>query len=185
MELSHEDIKTRPLKLRDTPFAWQDTRMTKFIRQNFKGKKLTTALAIYQTMTDLASNAGRMARKHVNKFHAHLEKIGEKSGKSVSTIKRYVKEFRSLKILSWERRKNGKMNLSNLWILYAYSAHYHKLTSIQDKELNPSGHHNELAQKEALRKLLYNKDKISHSKTYSGFKSVGDIVGDNENNELL
>lgn len=163
----------RPLWLKGTPFAWQDVRIMKMIRLNYSGKKRTTAIAIYQTLTELASLEGRGQGKHVNCFKAYLETIAERSGKSVTTIKRYSKEFKKLGIISWENQKKGKMNLSNLWKLHAYSLN--KSTSTQNKEPNPLGQNNEPLVEEDVRNYITKKDDFKKS---NGLTSLKDIFED-------
>jgi len=175
MNRQSENLELRPLKLRGVPFAWQDVRIMRIIRENYKGKRLTTAIAIYQTLTELASIDGRGKRKHVSQFKAYLETIAIRSGKSVSTIKRYSKEFRQARILSWENRKKGKMNLANLWKLLAYSTQNNKPTLNQYKELNPLGQNNKPLNEE-VRKFINNKERFKNFKTNNELTSLKDII---------
>jgi len=125
-------FKLRSLKLEGIPFLWQETKMLQKIREHYKGKKRTTALAIYVTMTEFASLAGKGQGKHVNCFKAHLKTIADRCGKSKTTIKRYLKEFQGLKIISWKNNRAELMNLSNEWYLLAYNQSPDKPTSIQN-----------------------------------------------------
>ena len=175
-ESSEKNIKLRPFLLRGVPFAWQDVRIMKILRENYSGKKLTTAVAIYQSFTELASVAGRSQGKHVSQFSAYIKTIAKMSGKSETTIRRYSKEFKKLRILSWERRKKGKMNLSNLWKLLAYSCQNNDTTSSQNNDLNPFGQNNEREKEEDVRKFLNNKRRFKNFRDNDGFHSLKDIL---------
>jgi len=172
----NENIKLRPSSLRGTPFCWQDVRVMRIIRENYNKKRRTTAIAIYQTLTELASISGRGQGKHVNQFTAYLGTIAGRVGKSESTIKRYAKEFNQLKILSWENRKKGKMNLSNMWKLLTCPIQNNKSTSNQNKELNPLDQNNELDKEEYIRKYINNKGEFKGLKNNNGFMSLKDII---------
>lgn len=176
MNQPNDKIKLRPYFLKGVPFAWQDARVMKIIREFYKGKKLTTAIAIYQTFTNLASGAGRKQRRHIREFQAPLRIIAEQSGKSVSTARRYIKEFGQLIILAWEYRKNGKMNQHNIWKLLDYPYHNNESTSYQDKASNPSSHNNEQGIKEGRRRYIINKGNLNNLKTHDGFQSIKDII---------
>lgn len=172
----NENLKLRPLFLHGTPFAWQDVRIMKIVRKNYNGKKRATAIAIYQTFTELASIEGRGQGKHVNQFPAYIETIAGKTGKSVATIKRYSKEFRKLGILSWENRRKGKMNLANLWKLLAYSVQDNESTSVQNKDINPLAQNGEPVKEERLRKFFNKKGGFQNFRTGNGFNSLKDIL---------
>jgi len=173
-----EKVKLRPYKLTGIPFAWQDVRTMWFIRQNFIGKKRATAIAIYQTLTELASKAGRGQGEHLREFPAYLDKIAAESGKSVSTIKRYVKEFGRLKIISWERRKKGYWNLASKWQLLDYPGSYNEPTSLLNNELTTLGQNNEPTSEEGLRNFINKKGKSENIKIYKGIQSLKEIVDD-------
>ncbi|MFC1630205.1 hypothetical protein ACFL06_01560 [Patescibacteria group bacterium] len=176
MNLNDNTIKVRPFKLQGVPFCWQDVRIMTFIRNNYEGKKLTTAKAIYQTYTELASIAGRGKGRHTNQFPAYYETIACWSGKSVSTIKRYAKDFRKFEILDWKTQKKGKMNLANLWILLAYSGQNSNPTSQQNKSTNPEGQNNDPLKKEDVRKFIKNKERSNNFRTNNGPELLKDII---------
>jgi hypothetical protein len=108
-------------------WCWQEKRITRYIRENLLGKRLTTALAIYQVLTELASN------QNTEEFYAYYSQIAKLSGKSTSTIKIYCKEFIKLEILSKEnRRVDDKTNLSNKWSLLTPSVNNNYQTSLNN-----------------------------------------------------
>ena len=127
-------IHLRSLSLRSIPFTWQETRIFQKLRKHYNGQKLTTAIALYTTMTELASIEGKGQGRHLNCFKAYRQTIADRCGKSVSTIKRYLKEFKKLKIISWENRCKGDMNLSNKWMLLAYHQNINQPTSVHNNE---------------------------------------------------
>ena len=172
----NKDIKPRPLFLKGVPFVWQDMKTMWFIRENFIGKKRTTAIAIYQTLTELASDLGRKRRRPTNQFPAHLKTIAERSGKSVSSIKRYALQFNKLDLISWESRRNGKMNMANIWKLHDFPGPYNNPTSIHNNELNPSGHNNELHKEERTRKYITKNRENYNFRNHEGFKPLKDLI---------
>ena len=131
---SNIQVKPRALKLKGVSFAWQQIKMLQKIRDNYQGEKLTTALAIYTVMTELASLEGRGQHKHVNRFKAYYTTIADRSGKSRSTVKRYLAEFKAANIISWENKRSGITNLANVWILLAYSQVTSEPTSVHNDE---------------------------------------------------
>lgn len=108
----------RELK-KGTAFCWQDKKILKFLRKKaYKGQRLTTAIAIYVSLTEIASNNNE---KKNDGFPAYYSQIGEKVGKSSSTAKRYCNDFIKFGILSKRNKKKGKINLANIWILRYWS----------------------------------------------------------------
>ncbi len=98
--------------IKGTPFCWQEKEIMRVIRENYMGEKRTTAIAIYQCVTEIASNNGN------NAFTAYNSQVAELSGKSRSTIKIYVKQFITLGILEKNTRKfNDRINLASEWRL--------------------------------------------------------------------
>jgi len=173
MNRNDKTIKLRPSKLQGIPFCWQEVETMNVIRKNYNGKKRTTAIAIYQTLTELASIEGRGKGKHVNQFTTYIKTIAVRCGKSESTIKRYAKEFKDLKIIAWENRKKGKMNLANKWGLLAYSGQDKEPTSQQNNNTNPVGQNDELVKEEVIRKLINNKGKDKNYRNNNGLTHIG------------
>ncbi len=102
--------------------------MTELIRDSFKGQKLTTALAIYQTLTELASN-----NSSSGEFTAYYSQIAKLTGKSISTVKIYCRRFIELRVLGKKNRKvDDKTNLSNEWSLLTPSVSNNYQTSTKD-----------------------------------------------------
>lgn len=93
-------------------WCWQDKDTLELIRDNFNGHRVTTALAIYLSLTELASNQGS------DELQAYYSQIAKLSGKSTSTAKFYCNQFIKIGILTKENRKvDDKTNLSNKWSL--------------------------------------------------------------------
>lgn len=176
MDQPIKDKRLRPYTLKGTPFTWQDTRIMKIIREFYCGEKRTTAIAIYQTLTELASLAGRGQGKHVSQFNAHQITIAEKAGKSISTIKRYAKDFEFLGIISKQPLKMGKMNRASLWKLHDYDRSYSEPTPSHNKDPYPLAHNNKPATEEDRIKFINKKERFNKFKSNDGFKSIGDIL---------
>ncbi|RJO58948.1 hypothetical protein C4546_05100 [Candidatus Parcubacteria bacterium] len=102
----------------------------RFLRKHYSGKKRTTAIAIYVTLSEMASNANSET------FKSYYSQIGEMAGKSSSTIKRYCNDFIKLTILEKKNHKKGKHNLANQWSLLAYSPM--RLQSGRNNDLTPN-----------------------------------------------
>lgn len=176
MDQKNSNKNQRPHTLGGIPFAWQDMRIMKVIREAYQGEKLTTAIAVYQALTDLASNEGRHQRKHVSIFPAYILTIAKKSGKSESTIKRYTKDFRELGILSWEKRRRGKEYLASMWKLHDYGNPPSEPTSLHNNGLHSRGHNNEPVTEEHVINTINKKGRFNNFKSNDGFQSTKDIL---------
>jgi len=160
-------LNLRSLSLKGVSFTWQETKMLQKIREHYQGEKRTTALAIYIVMTEFASLAGKGQGKHVNCFKSYLKTIADRCGKSESTIKRYLKEFKILKIISWKNHRAGLMNLSNEWLLLAYDQSANKPTSI---------HNNGPVIKEFIKRSSYNNKRDSKNDKDKGFVLIKNVI---------
>lgn len=98
------------------PFSWQEKNVLRFLRNKYKGKKLTTSIAIYTVLTEIDSDSGKN-----DGFLAYYSQIAQKCGKSPSTAKRYCNEFISFYILHKKNIKKGNQNLANKWALLQFS----------------------------------------------------------------
>lgn len=108
-------------------WCWQDKDILDFIRESFSGQRLTTALAIYLSLTELASNQGS------DEFQAYFSQIAKLSGKSIPTIKSYSNQFIRIGILKKKNRKvDVKTNLSNQWFLLTPSVNNNYPTSVNN-----------------------------------------------------
>ena len=108
-------------------WCWQDKDILDLIRKNFNGQRLTTALAVYLSLTELASNQG------LDEFPAYFSQIAKLSGKSIPTIKIYSNQFITIGILNKKNRKvDEKTNLSNQWSLLTPSVSNNYPTSTND-----------------------------------------------------
>ncbi len=161
-------LKLRPLRLRGVPFAWQDTRLIPKIREHFHKEKLTTALALYFVLTELASIEGKGQGKHINCLKAYLKTIADRCGKSVSTTKRYLKDFKKYKIISWNNRRKGLMNLSNEWLLLHYYQPTNERTSI---------HNDKPVIKNYIKRSFINNKRNYKNDKDKGFVPIKEIIG--------
>ncbi len=175
----NQNNKPRPTTLKGVSFAWQDKRVMRVIRDSFTGKKLAVAIAIYQTLTEQASNAGGKQGKAVSEFRAYIYTIANKVGKSRSTIKRYMGDFRRLGVITWTTRKIGLKNMANLFTLCDYSIHNSAPTPFHNKELSTVVHNSEPPIKERRNNsLIINKD-VDNQENTNGFKAIKDILDKN------
>ena len=175
-EIRQDNQGSQTRDIRKSPFAWQDMRSTRLVRESFSGKKRTTAIAIYQALTECASEEGRKKGKHVSTFSAPLVRIAEKSGKSINTIKRYVDAFRKLGIITWENRRQGKVNKPNLWRLLAPSPHNSGGRYPQHNELVRGAHNDEPAIEEGRRIFISKKGRSNDFRNTEGAESAGQII---------
>lgn len=94
------------------PFCYQTLAATAAIRERFDGKERTTALALYQAMTELANEA------RAREFEVSRAELAEAAGVSVPTVDRYGKAFVEIGLLVIEKRSDGRGgNLPNVWFL--------------------------------------------------------------------
>lgn len=174
--VQNQNNKPRPTTLKGVAFAWQDKRTMKIIRDNFHGRKRSTAIAFYQVLTEIASNAGGKHHKAVSQFSVAHEKVADLIQKSVSTIKRYSIEFRKLGIISWQTRKIGRENITNLYTLCDYPLHFTEPTSIHNNELYAVAHSIDLPLKERRKdSIIINKD-VDNQDDIRGFKPLKDFL---------
>jgi len=159
----NQNNKPRPTTLKGVSFAWQDKRVMRVIRDSFTGKKLAVAIAIYQTLTEQASNAGGKQGKAVSEFRAYIYTIANKVGK----------------VITWTTRKIGLKNMANLFTLCDYSIHNSAPTPFHNKELSTVVHNSEPPIKERRNNsLIINKD-VDNQENTNGFKAIKDILDKN------
>ena len=151
-------------------------RSMRLVRESFSDKRRTTAIAVYQALTECASEEGRRKRRSVATFPAPLARLAAKAGKSVNTIKRYVEIFRTLGLITWETRRQGKMNIANLWTLLAPSAHNGGGTSPHNNELVHEAHNSEPAREEKRRMPKTKKEGLYRFKNTDEVESAGEII---------
>lgn len=102
---------------RRPPFAFQELVATAAIRGRWEGTKRGTALAIYQSMTEMANDARARVGGHDEPFEATRREIGVLAGCSPDTVDRYTGEFEGLGIVEIERRREHGVWLPNLYTL--------------------------------------------------------------------
>ncbi len=173
-DYNNQNIKSRPTKPQGVPFAWQDKRLMKIIRDNFPDRKRATAIALYQILTEMASNAGGKKGQAVSEFSVHHKTLAVRIQKSVSSIRRYLDDFRRLGVLAWVNKKWEKKNLANLYTLLDYSYHRIELASIQKNEPPVLAHSIERVSQERRKdSIIINKD-VDKSESNSGFRPIKD-----------
>jgi len=137
MKLLTTMAQVRNIK-RTKAWCWQDKKVMRCIREKYSLKRKTTAIAIYESMTELASNNG------TDCFAAYLSEIADLASKSISTVKRYTNEFIRFGLVKKENRKIGTgKNLSNRWSLLDISIHNSEPTSVSNSKAT-SDHNNQL-----------------------------------------
>lgn len=149
-------------------WGWYDKDITALLRENFSGQRLTTALAIYLSLTELASNQG------FDEFPAYYSQIAKFSGKSISTAKFYCSEFIKLGILAKENRKiDNKTNLSNQWSLLTPSVSNKYQTSNNDDYYTSDKNGYQLLEENELEKNNQNAVKdVLKTKSYKDLEKV-------------
>ncbi len=150
-------------------WCWQDKDTIELIRKNFKGQRLTTALAIYLTLTELASNQG------TDEFSAYYSQITTFSGKSFSTVRNYCSEFIKLGITDKKNKKvNDKTNLANQWSLLAPSVNNNYQTSIKDNYPTSVKYNYQLLEENELEEI--NKNGVKKLGESEGYKKLRERV---------
>lgn len=114
------DFKKRTAK------SWQEKNVLRHIRKCYPKKRILVAIGIYTILTEVSSNCNS------ERFQASQKTFAEMAGVSYSTIRRYLNEFITLKILKKEYRKKGEAYQANIWTLL--EALPMTFTSVQDSE---------------------------------------------------
>lgn len=150
-------------------WGWYDKDITDFLRENISGQRLTTALATYLSLTELASNNGS------DEFTAYYSQIAKLAGKSVSTVKSYCSLFIKLGILVKENRKaDEKTNLSNKWSLLTPSVNNNYQTL--SNNLHPSSVENDYQQLEENELEKDNPNGVKKFSETPAYKNLRDQV---------
>ena len=157
-------------------FVWQELWATRLIREKYGGKRRATAIAIYQSLTECANEHSIQLSETTSIFPAFLIHIGELAKKHPSTVKRYVNEFKEMKILTWKCEREGKINKANLWILLTNPLHNGEPISPHNSVPNALARYYELVKKYKEKEFMYNKAKSIKWKRGTGAKSIGDIL---------
>lgn len=97
---------------RRAPFCWQDLQALALIRDHFEGRQVTTAIAVYVAMTEIANE------QRDDTFTASRAYIAEKAGSSVRTVDDYADGLIECGLLEkTERRTDRTKSLTNVWSL--------------------------------------------------------------------
>ena len=151
------------------PYCWLSKHVSRRITDHFTQRTICTAKTIYLSLTELASN-----QQTPYKCDAYHSQLVELSGKSESTIKRYVNEFHKLHIIFKQNRKgkHSKHYISNRYFLLKCPGHNNEHRSIT-KNKPTSSKDNGLVIEKQYKKNNYKKyDNIK--KSYKGL--VEDLV---------
>jgi hypothetical protein len=76
------------------PFAFQELSATRAIREAYSGQKRMAALAIYQSMTEIANEHRARVGGHDEPFEAARREIADHAGCSPDTVDRYTRRSR-------------------------------------------------------------------------------------------
>lgn len=94
-------------------FCYQEVPAVEAIHHRFRGKRRTTALAVYQAITYVANE-----RRCREDFTASRAEVAELAGVARTTLDTYAAEFEALGLVEVDRRRTGPMtNLPNTWTL--------------------------------------------------------------------
>lgn len=97
---------------RRAPFCFQTATATTALRRRWQGKERTTAVAIYQAMTELANEA------RSDSFSVARARLADYAGTSDRTIDKYAEAFVDMGLLTVERRRlSTGGSLTNVWTL--------------------------------------------------------------------
>ncbi len=150
-------------------WCWQDKDILSRIRENFKGQRLTTSLAVYLSLTELASNNSS------DEFTAYFSQIAKLSGKSIPTIKSYSNQFIKIGILKKKnRRVDNKTNLSNEWSLLTPSVNNNYPTSTSNTYQISDRNDYQLLEENELEKD--NQNEVKSFKKSEGYKKLREKV---------
>lgn len=97
--------------IRQAPFTWQSVNATSLLRAMYSGKKRTTAIAIYQAMTEVANSV------RSGKFKAARAELADYAGVTSRTLDDYAAEFQDAGLIAVTKTRNGRLNDPNTWEL--------------------------------------------------------------------
>jgi hypothetical protein len=98
--MSKENIKIRVF--RDNPFCWQNKGVLRLIQKKYKGQKLTSRVAVYTVLTQIASDSSS------EDYETWGIKIMEMAGVGYTTLRTIFNEFGDMKILKREQERTKK-----------------------------------------------------------------------------
>lgn len=97
--------------LRSAPFCWQSCLALAAIRRRWRGQERTTALAVYQALTEIANEA------RSDRFELTREAVAARAGASPRSLDKYASGLEDLGLLRRTRRRGDRANLPNEWEL--------------------------------------------------------------------
>lgn len=109
--MSKENIKVRVF--RENPFCWQSKEILRLIQKNYNGQKLTSRVAVYTVLTQVASD------NSAEEYETWGVKIMEMAGVGYTTLRTIFNEFEKLKIIKrkQERTKKGTYGMLEVALL--------------------------------------------------------------------
>jgi hypothetical protein len=96
---------------RHAPFFYITVAASSVLRSSYRGKRLTTARAIYDALAEVANEA------RSSEFAVSRQYVARYAGVSDRTIDAYGREFVKLGLLEIEHRRDGEVHLPNIWRL--------------------------------------------------------------------
>lgn len=97
--------------VRQAPFCWQSVTATGKLRERFAGKERAIAIAIYQSMTEIANE------RRTDVFQAFRTELASRAGVTVRTLDRYAHAFIEEGLLAKHPVQKGAQNDANGWEL--------------------------------------------------------------------
>lgn len=106
-----ENIKVRVF--RGNPFCWQSKKILRMIQINYAGQKLTSRVAVYTVLTQVASD------NSAEEYETWGVKIMEMAGVGYTTLRNIFNEFEGLKIIKrkQERTRKGTYGMLEISLL--------------------------------------------------------------------
>jgi hypothetical protein len=86
------------------PFAYQQKAILRFIKSKFNGKERCSALAIYNTLTWIASDFSKERPNYIP--HNWPSMIHTYSGIGEETARRFLTKFKEFGIINYEHERN-------------------------------------------------------------------------------
>lgn len=104
------------MKDRRKAFCFQTTEAMDLIRGRYTGADRKSAIALYQSMTDLANRRRREGGR--DGFTASRKELAEFAGMGVASVKRFREEFEQMGLLQVVRQtRDDGLHLPNVWVL--------------------------------------------------------------------
>lgn len=126
--------------LRSAPFCWQEKLVMRRLRAHYDGPRFShrsTAIAIYQALTEIASNQNSQ-----NEARAFVRQLGAMAGCSDRTAQRYIREFETIGlVITRHNRIDERTNTANTYCLVSPNDEADKsspYSSVQGEGVSPT-----------------------------------------------